>query len=348
MSYQQLIENLFSDTAMSVKFFLPELTLCCTILLMLLARLFRWGRALGSFVFATAGAIVALYYAAPWLLLESGDMVQRTELFTGMLVYDSFTVFFRGLLLFFLILFCVLSQLTGIPDKEDSGDYYTLVLGSVLGMMLMVSANHLLIIFLAVEMASVPSYVLAGMLKGRRKASEAALKYSIYGAGTAGVMLYGISLVAGITGSAHLPTVAVRLSELLSGPAMGSAAIVLALGSLMIAVGLAFKLSAVPFHFWCPDVFEGASAEVNAFLSVASKAAALALLVRVAIGVGYVPEATQQRLAQASAVAEELAERPAALMDAAPMNAAPMEQAMPPADALESAAPTAVTEPTAI
>lgn len=338
MSYQQLIENLFSDTAMSVKFFLPELTLCGTILLMLLARLFRWGRALGSFVFATAGAIVALYYAAPWLLLESGNVVQRTELFTGMLVYDSFTIFFRGLLLFFLVLFCVLSQLTGIPDKEDSADYYTLVLGAVLGMMLMVSANHLLIIFLAVEMASVPSYVLAGMLKGRRKASEAALKYSIYGAGTAGVMLYGISLVAGITGTAHLPTVAVRLSELLSGPAMGSAAIVLALGALMIAVGLAFKLSAVPFHFWCPDVFEGASAEVNAFLSVASKAAALALLVRVAIGVGYVPEATQQQLAQAEAVVEELAV-PAA---------APNDAAAAPANVIEPAAATAVTEPTAI
>ena len=85
--------------------------------------------------------------------------------------------------------------------------------GRILGMCLMASANHLLIVFLAVEMASVPSYVLAGLLKGRRVSSEASIKYAIYGAGTAGIMLYGISLVAGIVGSAHLPTIAMRLAE---------------------------------------------------------------------------------------------------------------------------------------
>ena len=139
-------------------------------------------------------------------------------------------------------------------------------------------------------MASVPSYVLAGILKGRRRASEAALKYAVYGAGAAGVMLYGISLLAGLLGTAHLPTMAARLVEM-DIPAMiasgegGSQLMVLALAALMIMVGLAFKLSAVPFHFWCPDVFEGAAAEVDAFLSVASKGAAMALLVRVALGV---------------------------------------------------------------
>jgi hypothetical protein len=136
-------------------------------------------------------------------------------------------------------------------------------------MCLMASANHLLMVFMAVEMASVPSYVLAGMLKGRRLGSEAALKYSIYGAGAAGVMLYGISLLAGLLHTAHLPTLAARLAAEL--PHMSREEyMVLALAGLMIMVGVAFKLSAVPFHFWCPDVFEGATAEVNAFLSVAS------------------------------------------------------------------------------
>jgi NADH-quinone oxidoreductase subunit N len=144
-------------------------------------------------------------------------------------------------------------------------------------------------------MASVPSYVLAGILKGRRRASEAALKYAVYGAGAAGVMLYGISLLAGLLGTAHLPTIATKLAAL-DIPAMaagegGGSLMVLALAGLMIMVGLAFKLSAVPFHFWCPDVFEGASAEVDAFLSVASKAAAMALLVRVALGVSVAPPA---------------------------------------------------------
>jgi NADH-quinone oxidoreductase subunit N len=139
-------------------------------------------------------------------------------------------------------------------------------------------------------MASVPSYVLAGILKGRRRASEAALKYAVYGAGAAGVMLYGISLLAGLLGTAHLPTIAVRLAEmdlpaLISSQENLGPVMVLALAAVMIMVGLAFKLSAVPFHFWCPDVFEGAAAEIGGFLSVASKAAAMALLVRVALGV---------------------------------------------------------------
>ena len=140
----------------------------------------------------------------------------------------------------------------------------------------MATANHLLMVFMAVEMASVPSYVLAGMLKGRRLGSEAALKYSVYGAGAAGVMLYGISLIAGLLNTAHLPTMAIQLAELY--PKMGgSEQIVLALGGLMIMVGLAFKLSAVPFHFWCPDVYTGAPTPVTALLSLgAAGSAALA------------------------------------------------------------------------
>jgi NADH-quinone oxidoreductase subunit N len=214
------------------------------------------------------------------------------EIFTGMLVYDTFTVFMRAILLLFAVLFFVFTRLSGIPDKEDGPDIYTLVLGATLGMCLMASANHLLTVFLAVEMASVPSYALAGMLKGRRVSSEAALKYSVYGAGAAGVMLYGISLLAGIVGTAHLPTLSAELGRQLMEGMPPQELMVLALGGLLVMVGLAFKLSAVPFHFWCPDVFEGAAAEVNAFLSVASKAAALALLVRVAVGVGFVPPAS--------------------------------------------------------
>jgi NADH-quinone oxidoreductase subunit N len=145
-------------------------------------------------------------------------------------------------------------------------------------------------VFMAVEMASVPSYVLAGMLRRHQLGSEAALKYAVYGAGAAGIMLYGISLIAGLVNAVHLPTVASRLAEML--PTMGPEQLtVLGLACLMIAVGLAFKLSAVPFHFWCPDVFEGTTAEVGGFLSVASKAAALALLLRVVVGFGWiVPE----------------------------------------------------------
>jgi len=272
------------DSSLGV--FRPEITLCATIVLMLFVRLFRWGRQLNVAWIALAGSVLALYFSAPWELLDAASGAgTRMEIFTGMLVYDGFSVFMRGLLLAFLVLFIIFTSISGIPDRDDGPDIYTLVLGATLGFCLMTAANHLLMVFMAIEMASVPSYVLAGMLKGRKVGSEAALKYAVFGAGAAGVMLYGISLVAGLVNAVHLPTVAIRLAEQL--PTMPyDQVMVLALGTLFIMVGLAFKLSAVPFHFWCPDVFEGASAEVGGFLSVASKAAALALLVRVALGFG--------------------------------------------------------------
>ena len=273
--------------------FFPELILCGTVLAMLLVRLFKGGHRIHAGYIALAGSLLALYFAAPWSSLPTsvmteGAAVTRMEIFTGMLVYDPFSVFMRAVLLLFAVLFVIFTLISGIPDREDGPDIYTLVLGATLGMCLMVTANHLLMVFLAVEMASVPSYVLAGLLKGKRQASEASLKYSVYGAGAAGVMLYGISLLSGLLNTAHLPTIALRLADKMAAGMGGEETLVLAFAGLTIGVGLAFKLSAVPFHFWCPDVFEGATAEVNAFLSVASKAAALGLLLRVVIGVGSI------------------------------------------------------------
>jgi NADH-quinone oxidoreductase subunit N len=141
--------------------------------------------------------------------------------------------------------------------------------------------------FIGIEMASVPSYALTGFLKGRRQSSEAALKFVVYGAGAAGVMLFGISLLAGITGTAEFPELGRNLQALFAkgfGTQQPETQVVL-LALLMIVVGFAFKLSAVPFHFWCPDAFHGASAEVAGFLSIGSKAAAFALLVRFALAV---------------------------------------------------------------
>ena len=280
--------GLFTPTS-SVGLFLPEIVLCITIVMMLLVRVFHWGRRIDAFYFIVAGSGLALYFAS----LGAPVVSERVEIFTGMLVYDSFSIFMRSILLLFVFLFAFLTKLTGIPDRQDGPDIYTLILGATIGMCLMVSANHLLMVFLAVELASVPCYALVALMKGRQQASEAALKYAVYGAGAAGVMLYGITLICGLTGSAHLPTVAANLAEQVPDMA-GDERMVLALGGLMLMVGLAFKLSAVPFHFWCPDVFEGATAEINALLSVASKAAALALLVRVAIGIGVeVPRGLQ-------------------------------------------------------
>ncbi|QDU95404.1 NADH-quinone oxidoreductase subunit N [Lignipirellula cremea] len=331
MNLHELINDLIVDTKgsadasflnvavdSSVAAFAPELLLCATIVLMLLVRVFKGGARIDAFYIALVGTLLSLAAVAPWRhltgVIDAADpgAVTRMEIFTGMLVYDTFGVFIRMVLIGFLVLFVIFTKLSGIPDKEDGPDIYSLALGATLGMCLMATANHLLMVFMAVEMASVPSYVLAGMLKGRRRASEAALKYSIYGAGAAGVMLYGISLLSGILDSVHLPTMAAQLAQRL--PDMpGQELMVLALGGLMVAVGLAFKLSAVPFHFWAPDVFEGATAEVGGFLSIASKAAALALLVRVALGFGSIPPEgpvpgeRSQAIAMAEAAAAEAA-----------------------------------------
>ncbi|MCC7475332.1 MAG: NADH-quinone oxidoreductase subunit N [Pirellulales bacterium] len=305
MNLPSLIQALSSDTLqLSLPRFVPELVVCATIVLLLVARIPRLTAWLDPFWLALAGVLIALRFAIPAGGLTELGTVERQELFTGMLVHDSMTVFFRFFLVAFAFAFIILARMTGLADRRDGQDFYSLLLGATLGMCIMASANHLMTVFLGIEMASVPSYVLAGIIKGRRRASEASLKYVVFGAGAAGIMLYGISLLAGLTGSAHLPTIAAKLAAmdlpaLVAGGKGAGTLMVLVLAGLMMMVGLAFKLSAVPFHFWCPDVFEGASAEIDAFLSVASKAAAMALLVRVVLGLGTLPTDTTHTAALA-------------------------------------------------
>ncbi len=287
MDLGTLVSGTIHDTlAVSLPLFRAELALAAGVVLLLLCRMLPVLRLVDSAAIAIGTAAFACCYA--WDDLERMRDVTsfRQEIFGGLLVFDSLTASIRALLAGFLVLYVVFTKVSGIPDREDGADFYALILGSTLGMCLMVSANNLLMVFLAVEMASVPSYALAAILKGRKAASEAGLKYAVYGAGAAGIMLYGISLLAGVTGSCHLPTIAIQLGQIVGEGAATGEIMVLSLAGLMLAVGLAFKLSAVPFHFWCPDVFEGAAAEVGAFLSVASKAAAVGLAVRIIYGLG--------------------------------------------------------------
>jgi NADH-quinone oxidoreductase subunit N len=142
-------------------------------------------------------------------------------------------------------------------------------------------------VFIGIEMASLPSYAMAGFMKGRRQSSEAALKYVVYGSGASGIMLFGISWLVGKFGTGYLPDIsqAIRLALQEMHRVGGSVEPMVVGGLIFTLIGLAFKVSAVPFHFWCPDVFEGAPAEVGGFLSVASKGAALVLLGRIGLDV---------------------------------------------------------------
>jgi NADH-quinone oxidoreductase subunit N len=281
--FRNWIFDLQSSLAVDLQAFLPELILCAAIVVLLLLRLVsalnRWHLGWVALLFTVAALLVAVgQWQGRLELLTPATAVggpTAYRFFTGLVAYDNLTIFLRLFLLSFVALVIWLTLLTGIPDHEDSADFYSLLLGGTIGMSLMASANHLLMIFIGVEMASLPSYGLAGFLKGKRQGSEASLKYVVYGGGASGVMLYGISLLCGKFGTGYLPDVALGYAA--QGPSVDP---ILVLGTLFVLVGVAFKLAAFPFHFWCPDVFEGAAAEVAAFLSVASKGAALALLGR--------------------------------------------------------------------
>jgi NADH-quinone oxidoreductase subunit N len=290
-----ILANVFGNYSQNLVFdcavLAPELILAFTVVWLLVMRLMPTFNRLHLSWVALVFTLIAL--AVSWFQwsgqfynpqqLAHGEKTH--DMFSGMLVYDNLTIFIRLFLLAFVALLIWLSMLTGIPDREDSADFYCLLLGATLGMMLMASANHLLMVYIAVEMASLPSYALAGFLKGRRQSSEASLKYVVYGGGASGIMLYGISLLAGKFGTAYLPDVAAGYLEAVKQASAMPLQFdpILVLGTLFLFIGLAFKLAAVPFHFWCPDVFEGASTEVAAFLSVASKGAALALVARLSL-----------------------------------------------------------------
>jgi NADH-quinone oxidoreductase subunit N len=252
--------------------FLPELAVCVGIVALLLARLVPALDRVHLGGLALTALVVGLF-AGGFQVFEGSENPERAwagVYFGGMLTSDAWAGFVRVVVLASAVLTVLLTLLTGIPDRDDSADFYALLLGGTLGMMLMTSAAHLMMVFIAVEMASLPGYALAGFLKGKKQGSEAALKYVVYGAAASGVMLYGITLLAGTFGSG-------ALSDVGNGIVARGLDLPVLAGIALTLVGLGFKLAAVPFQFWCPDVFEGAAAEVAGFLSVASKAGAIGL-----------------------------------------------------------------------
>lgn len=217
-----------------------------------------------------------------------GLTVPEFHVMAGMLAVDRFSLTFKIILYAFSMLVVVLWL--GVTRERvraiDGPDYVTLILGAVLGMSLMSGAVNFLMIFLAIESASFPSYALAGFMKNTRRGSEAGLKYVLFGALASASMLFGLSYLYGSYGTLDVAAIARTAGE--SGMTIG-----LLLGLFGFLVGVGFKLSAVPVHFWCPDVFEGAPIEITTFLSVASKGAAITLLLRVLMSLGYYAQPDQ-------------------------------------------------------
>lgn len=193
--------------------------------------------------------------------------------FNGAVVLDNFSLFLN---LVFTIagILTVLISLHYLRDRQiDRSEYYSLLLFSISGMTLMSSVNDLIILFIALELVSIPLYVLAGFARPAAESEESALKYFLLGAFSSAFLIYGIALVYGGTGTIAFP-------EIVEGAMSGSLALTL-VGAGLILVGLAFKVAAVPFHMWTPDVYEGAPTPVTGFMSVGAKAAGFAALGRV-------------------------------------------------------------------
>jgi NADH-quinone oxidoreductase subunit N len=250
--------------------FLPEVVLSVSIVVLLIAELFSKKKSNLSGYLALLALIITLIFTLKQYSLEP------QVYFFQMVALDPFSYFFKLLLILSALLIIIFSFISNDLRKVDykTQEYYSLVLTLTLGGFLMVSSTNLLMMYLSLEMVSLSSYVLAGYLKKINRSNEAALKYVIYGGVSSGLMLFGISILYGITGTADI----FAISQFLSTNPVNL--ITLLISTFLIIAGFGYKISAVPFHFWTPDVYEGAPLPVTAFLSVSSKAAGFAMMIR--------------------------------------------------------------------
>ncbi len=194
-------------------------------------------------------------------------------LWGGMVNYDPLSQIFKVMLLLAGAVTCLMAA--GEKGVGDKGEFYLIVIVATLGGLMMSSASDLILVFVALETLSIPLYMLASFRRGDQRSAESGMKYFLYGAFASAIMLFGFSLLYGFTGTTNLAGIATALG---AGPGDNLIAVMTAL--VMVVVGFGFKISAVPFHFWTPDVYEGAPTPVTAFVSVSSKAASFALLLR--------------------------------------------------------------------
>ena len=198
-----------------------------------------------------------------------------TSLFTDAVVLDPFSSFFKQIIILATILVSIVSLYSDELTKYRKGEFFTLLGIITFGLFLMVSAVDLIILYISIEIVSIMSFVLAGYLKEDTFSNEASLKYVLYGALSSGIMLFGLSYIFGLTGSTNYFQIQNAISQLDS-----SANTALLLSTIMILAGFGYKVSAVPFHFWTPDVYQGAPTTITAYLSIAPKAGAFAMMIR--------------------------------------------------------------------
>jgi NADH-quinone oxidoreductase subunit N len=252
----------------------PELALLTTILLILIVELFLApGRKRLVNPIGTVGVLVAGAFV---IALAVDGQVRHS--FGNMFVVDNYALLFKGFFLGTALFVLFLSYRYFDEFRTYQGEYYFLLLSSFLGMLLMPSARDLVMIFIALEIVSIPGFVMAGLRKFDLRSNEGSLKFFMFGVLSVAVLLFGLSIVYGYTGTTDLQGVADGLAQFGAGQEREP---LLLAALLFVIVGFGFKISAVPFHFWAPDTYEGSPVPVTAFLSVASKAAGFAGLLQV-------------------------------------------------------------------
>jgi len=256
---------------LNLELFTPELTLAVFAIVVILLDLFIQRKG-WLVVVSLAGVVVAAGFTiAMW-----GGSSQA--IFNNMLAVDNFALFFKLLFLAIAALVILASVDYVSRFSRFQGEYYALVLLSALGMMLMAATAELISIYMALELTSISLYVLVGFLKDP-KSTEASLKYLLLGAVASAVLLFGMALVFGFTGRTQLGEIARVIQSLSLSGVLASPGLIL--GMVLMVAGFGFKIAAIPFHMWVPDVYEGAPTPITAYLSVASKAAGFAIILRV-------------------------------------------------------------------
>ena len=260
----------FLPSAVDYLRFLPEIVLSIFgIAIMLLEALMRpeaKRTVLGGV--AIAGLVLA-FLANVWAATDPGPA------FSNMIAVDGYGTFFRGLVLIVGVL-CILTSISYFDrEKAQAGEYYALILFSIVGQCVLATATDLIMVFIGLEISSIATYILAGFLRDDRRNNESALKYFLLGSFATAFLLYGIAWIYGLTGSTNIEQIRSSLDQ-------GSKSALLAgLAAALLFVGFAFKVSVVPFQMWAPDVYQGAAAPVSAFMSAGPKAAAFAVFFRV-------------------------------------------------------------------
>ncbi len=256
----------------SLQYFVPELIIIGTALLAIIYDLTPDSKHNNGTAYIALGGIALTLIA----IFSAG--LPSEFLFDGMIKIDGFSIYFKVIVLVTTAATIIFSMQSDELDPNTKGEYYSILIAVNLGMFLMASSTNLLIAYLALETVSIASYILAGFLTHNRRSSEAAFKYIIYGAVASGTMLFGLSLIFGLTGTASIPEIGTRLAEVIAEP---NSRLAVTVATVFVMTGLGYKIASVPFHMWGPDVYEGAPIPVTAFLSVASKAAGFALLIRI-------------------------------------------------------------------